>query len=389
MPAPTFQIIFDCRQVAQRERASLEARLRSRLGLDGAALARLFGGRPVVVRRHLTADQAKRFARQFEALGAPCRIAAQSPKPAVKTPHLSDSLVVCPKCRHGQAPAEECHRCGLIFRKYKPGTPGESHPPPAPEPPPHRKKDASGAGEEASGTAANAATVPKAGMLLAALASVRSRLETSLRKSRAGKNRNDGTGAPSKSAPPYLKSVIGQGLRTLIYAVAALLLLVVGMWFARGLWMVYTATQVGERYRAAFPEKVQAIVSVLSQHALVLPVATVILALLICTAVATAAQFLHLGRYLYQNRPWWWRLLLWHLPLAAVGGVLLHHIGLAPGVTLGGALTLLPTLCLAPAAFDLGQALICEMGELPARLKALLHHPMLQLRNRIASHLQR
>ena len=97
--------------------------------------------------------------------------------------------------------------------------------------------------------------------------------------------------------------------------------------------------------------------------------------LLICAAVATAAHFLHLGRYLYQNRPWWWRLLLWYLPLTATIGFLLHHIGLVPSIKLGSTLALLPTLCLAPASFDVGQALICEVGDLLARIRPLVRLP--------------
>jgi hypothetical protein len=161
------------------------------------------------------------------------------------------------------------------------------------------------------------------------------------------------------------------------------------MWFARGLWGLYTATQVGEQYVAKFPEKAQAIVMVLEQHSLVLPVVTILTTLLVCAAVATGAQFLHLVRYFYLNRPWWWHLLLWYLPLTAAIGMVLNYIGLAPSLKLGGALAFLPTLCLAPTAFDLGQALICEIGDLLARLRSLLYLPWLQLRELIASHINR
>jgi hypothetical protein len=69
--------------------------------------------------------------------------------------------------------------------------------------------------------------------------------------------------------------------------------------------------------------------------------------------------------------------------------MVLYRIGLAPSMKLGGALALLPTLCLAPAVFDLGQALVCEAGDLVARLRTLAHPSMVQLRERIASHLDR
>lgn len=371
MPASTFQLIFDSRRVATSEHNALKKRLQTRLGMEAAALERLFGGRPVVIRRNLSTDQARHLAERLGALGAPCRVEAQTHPKTQKTP-LSDSLVVCPKCQHSQSPAEECRHCGLIFSKFRPGKPI----PPAPEPT-----------ETEPVSQENEAEAPRApleqtmmGKLLTRLTTFKSRLEAPFRQARS---------AGHRSAPPYLRVVASESLRAVLYAGIALVLLVVGMWFARGLWGLYTATQVGEQYVAKFPVKAQAIVMVLGQHSLVLPVATILITLLACTAVATGAQFLHLARYVYLNRPWLWRLLLWYLPLTAAIGMVLNHIGLAPSLKLGFALALLPTLCLAPAAFDLGHALVCEVGDILARLRALLHLPMIQLRELIASHINR
>jgi hypothetical protein len=373
MPAQTFQLIFDSRQVATSEHDALKKRLQTRLGLEAEALKRLFDGRPVVIRRNLNTDQARRLAARLETLGAPCRVEAQ-PHPKTRKPQLSDSLVVCPKCQHRQSPSEECRRCGLIFSKFQPGRPM----PPAQAPKPAETKPPV---QENRAEAPQAALLQtKVGTLLTRIKAVKSRVEAPFRRGRLTEHR---------AAPPYLQVVFSQGLRSGLYAVIALILLVVGMWFARGLWGLYTATQVGQHYVAKFPAKAQAIVLVLSQHSLVLPVATVLATLLVCSLVATGAQFLHLRRYFYTNRPWWWCLLLWHLPLSVIIGMTLHHIGLAPTLKLGAALALLPTLCLAPAAFDLGQALICELGDVLARLRALLHLPMLQLRQLIASRIDR
>jgi hypothetical protein len=374
MPDQRFQLIFDSSQVAASEHDTLKTRLQTRLGWKEADLGRLICGQPVVIRRNLGADQAQRFAKSLEALGAPCRITAQPPHGRSTEPHLSDSLVVCPKCQHRQSPAQECRHCGLIFRKYRPGSPV-----PAVQIP---KPGAAGTGPEALEPAKETAATPpaKPNPVLAYIEAVRTRLEAHLLQRRA---------KGPHTSPPYLQVVLSQTIRAFVYAAVALVLLVVGIWFARGLWGLYTATQVGERFQAEFPEKAQAIVTMLSQHSLVLPVATILTTLLVCASVATAAQFLHLGRYLYQNRPWWWQLLVWYLPLAVLIGMALENLGLAPSMKLGTALALLPTLCLAPAAFDLGQALICELGDLLARLRALIHLPMLQLRERIASHLDR
>jgi hypothetical protein len=376
MPASTFQLIFDSHQVATNEHDALKARLQTRMGLEADALARLFGGRPVVIRRHLSAEQAKRLAERLAALGAPCRIATQPHLKKQNEPHLSDSLVVCPKCQHSQPPSDECRRCGLIFSKFRPGKPIPTPPSPAPEPsamePPAGQKDAEAAQAPLLQT--------KTGKFLERFNAIKSRLEALFRQGRP---------VSPLSTPPYLQVVVSECLRCVLYAVIALILLVVGMWFARGLWGLYTATQVGEQYVAKFPQKAQSIVMVLSQHSLVLPVATILATLLVCTLVATAAQFLHLARYLYCNRAWWWRLLLWYLPLSLAIGMALDYIGLAPSLKLGYALAFLPTLCLAPAAFDLGQALICEIGDILARLRTLLYLPWIQLRRLIVSQFDR
>jgi hypothetical protein len=390
MPDRTHKLIFDSRWVAASDHDTLKERLQTRLGLDGAALGRLFKGRPVVIRRNLSADQARRLAEGLEALGAPCYVSTPPPQKAQTEPHLSDSLVVCPKCQHNQSPAEECHRCGLIFSRYRPGKPAPTAPLPDPQ-------DARTPPEEQTPeTQPAAAPASRFGSALATLNAIKTRLEAPFRKRRAPHTAKGFHGVKgfhetkgSRGAPPYLQVVISQTFRCLIYALVALVMLVVGIWFARGLWGLYIATQVGERYLAEFPEKAQAIVSVLQAHSLVLPVVILLVTLLVCAGVATTAHFLHLGRYLYQSRPWWWRLLVWYLPLAAAIGMVLDHIGLAPSMKLGGALALLPTLCLAPALFDLGQALVCEAGDLLARLRTLVHSPMVQLRERIASHLDR
>ena len=378
MPASTFQIIFDSRRVASSERAPLNDRLKARLGLEADTLARLFGDRPVAVRRGLDLAQARRFAAGLKTLGAPCRIVAHpSPSPGTV---LSDSLVVCPKCQHRQPPAPECHRCGLIFQKYRTERPIPADPAPEPETP------APDSAELRPEPQPEDPPATRVGVAVATLRSVKARLEAPFRGWALKAPQNPAGGL---TAPPYLKLALSQALRALLYALIALGLLVAGIWFARGLWGLYTATHVGERYLAEFPRKAQAIVTVLGQHSLVLPATVILSTLLMSTGVATGAQFLHLSRYLYQNRPWWWRLLLWHLPLTAGGGLVLYHIGLAPSARLGAALALLPTLCLAPAAFDLGQALVCELGDLLARLRAMVHLPMVQLRELIASHLDR
>lgn len=388
MPAPKYQLIFDSRQLALSEHEALKERLHKRLGLSQTTLVHLFGERPVVIRRNLSHEQARRFAERMLVLEAPCRMEVQASATAAR--QMSDSLVVCPKCQHSQSPVEECSRCGLIFRKYRPGDP---EPPVAKTAPRDRAPTPEKASEEAALEAPPALRpAGKTGRFLVALGFLKARLEAPFHK---GRPKGPHTAKDPNGCPPYLQVVFGQILKTTLTAAIALVLLIVGMWFARGLWLLYTATQVGEQYIARFPHKAQAIVVVLSQHTLILPLAAIIVILMVSTAVATASQFLHLGRYFYHHRPWWWRLLLWYLPLTAAGGMALYYIGLVPSAKLGGALALMPTLCLAPASFDLGRALICELGDLVARLRqlarlrALLHQPMNQLRNCIASHLNR
>lgn len=372
MPAPKYHLIFDSRQVPSEEQQALKNGLQTHLGLDVVTLARLFSGRPVVIRRNLSKAKAGHFAERLEAIGAPCRVEGQPPADA--TSRMSDSLVVCPKCQQSQSPVAECKRCGLIFSKYRPGDP---------EPPITQKDPAENTEPPEQEVEAASMSEPPRGKIArfrAALFTLMARLNLPFRRSNP---------KGPHAAPPYLQVVLNQGLKIALTAVIALVLLIGGMWFARGLWMLYTATQVGERYLADFPRKAQAIVMVLSQHTLILPLTVILVTLSVCAVAAAASQFLHLGRYFYYNRPWWWHLLLWYLPLSIADGMVLHHLGLAPSAKLGSALSFIPTLCLAPAAFDSGQALICELGDIMARLRAWIHHPMVLLRNHIASHLNR
>ncbi len=381
MPGPIYHLIFDSRQISPNRHPALKARMRDRLGLDDAALQRLFCGRPTVIRRNLSASRARKYAQRFKALGAPLRMVPLHPPAAGPETHLSDSLVVCPNCKHRQPLAEECQRCGLIFRKYRPGKPAPPTEPATaiPSAESRRSDDPTEVETTRKSSAGAATSLTRMMQLYATLCTWMTRLQNHPRLGRA---------ADHRATPPYLQTLVSQTGRTIVYALVALILLVVGMWFARGLWLLYAATQVGERFIAKFPAKAQAIVTVLDQHTLMLPVATILVTLLVCVVIATTTQFLHLARYLYHHRPWWWRLLCWYLPITAVGGAAMCHLGLVPSTRLGAGLALLPTLCLAPAVFDLGQALICEAGDILARLRALLHLPLHQLRTRIATHLK-
>ncbi|MFP4030180.1 MAG: heavy metal-binding domain-containing protein [Desulfococcaceae bacterium] len=107
----------------------------------------LFTGDPVVIKRNMSPEKAKKYKAAFEKAGGVCRLEAvgeekpaelaakKSPPPAPSetdakpTPAAPEEMVACPKCNYRQKPSRSCIMCGMSFED-KPDAP----PTPAPGP---------------------------------------------------------------------------------------------------------------------------------------------------------------------------------------------------------------------------------------------------------------
>lgn len=127
-----YQVLFSGEIAEGAQENAVRENLSRELGLDERKAAQLFSGRTVVIRSHLSQDDAQAVQAQFAELGALCRIKDLTPKleeqkldyridrqdrQDAEADHtlrdITAAHVECPRCGHLQLEASHCARCGI------------------------------------------------------------------------------------------------------------------------------------------------------------------------------------------------------------------------------------------------------------------------------------
>lgn len=118
-----FKIVFRGELAFGMSQGEVATLLRDRLKFSDAALARLFAGKPVVLKGDLDEETAERYAKAFRNAGALCAVEPMtSGVAAVELAHRPGSptpAMVCPKCGQGQPEAETCIGCGVVIARFR------------------------------------------------------------------------------------------------------------------------------------------------------------------------------------------------------------------------------------------------------------------------------
>jgi ribosomal protein L37E len=124
-----YQVLFSGEIAKGAQENAVRENLSRELGIDERKAAQLFSGRTVVIRSHLTQEDAQYVQARFAELGAVCRIKDLTPKlEEQKLDYRVDrqdreadhtlrditaAHVECPRCGHLQLEASHCARCGI------------------------------------------------------------------------------------------------------------------------------------------------------------------------------------------------------------------------------------------------------------------------------------
>jgi hypothetical protein len=117
-------------------REEVAANLKERFKFTDGALAKLFSGRVVTLKKDLPEAAARRMADALGEAGAPCAVLPMVEKPAVRklpSPELAQEaapkenieteeeppFMTCPQCGKQQPQAENCNACGVTVANYR------------------------------------------------------------------------------------------------------------------------------------------------------------------------------------------------------------------------------------------------------------------------------
>lgn len=135
----TFSVIFRGEVLDGREPAQVRASLAELFSLPAERIDRLFGGRPVVLKRGLKRGEAVKFRSALAKAGAvamlreeadtatPQATAPATPQATPKTESAQPAPVAtstsetlsCPRCGHEQAVADACVQCKMDLRLHR------------------------------------------------------------------------------------------------------------------------------------------------------------------------------------------------------------------------------------------------------------------------------
>jgi len=136
MDQARFKIVFDGALMPQTALETAKENLARLFKSDTSKIDALFSGKPVVLKRDLSDDEADKYLRALHGAGANARKEAEEqavglslvetddhPSEATlasrSTAEAADSdQMTCPKCGHVQSRASDCSACGVIIEKY-------------------------------------------------------------------------------------------------------------------------------------------------------------------------------------------------------------------------------------------------------------------------------
>ncbi|MCJ1886680.1 DUF805 domain-containing protein [Pseudomonas sp. LA21] len=136
MDQARFKIVFDGTLMPQTPLETAKENLARLFKSDTSKIDALFSGKPVVLKRDLSDDEADKYLRALHGAGANARKEAEEragglslvetddhPSEATAANQapaetIRDDQMACPKCGHVQLKASDCAACGIIIERY-------------------------------------------------------------------------------------------------------------------------------------------------------------------------------------------------------------------------------------------------------------------------------
>jgi uncharacterized protein YbjQ (UPF0145 family) len=142
MAEKQYNLVFEGQIAEGAAPDKVKRNLASLLKRKPEEIQHLFTGDPIVIKRNMPPEKAKKYKSAFEKAGGVCRLEAageekpaelaakKSPPPAPAPdeeaakplPAAPEEMIACPKCNYRQKPSRSCIMCGMSFED-KPDTP--------------------------------------------------------------------------------------------------------------------------------------------------------------------------------------------------------------------------------------------------------------------------
>ena len=136
------------------------------------------------------------------------------------------------------------------------------------------------------------------------------------------------------------------------------------LYFSKYLWIIFTATPVGQSYSSIFQENYRITNDVLNRGIIRLGLDLTLTACAICLIIGAVFKFLHITRYLYSGRGYVGRIIFFGLPLVYVVAVYAHYMGNFSHMDTALTVALVPTLCVFARCFKYADDVIPELADL-------------------------
>ncbi len=152
MAEKQYNLVFEGQIVEGAAADKVKRNLAALLKREPGEIQHLFTGDPIVIKRNMSPEKAKKYKAAFEKAGGVCRLEAaggeksvelaakKSPSPtsapsetdSKPTPAAAEEMIACPKCNYRQKPSRACIMCGMSFAD-------RPDPPPTPAPAPKNR----------------------------------------------------------------------------------------------------------------------------------------------------------------------------------------------------------------------------------------------------------
>lgn len=129
-------------------------------------------------------------------------------------------------------------------------------------------------------------------------------------------------------------------------------------------WIVYSATQVGQTYAKIYEENYRLTSELLSKDFISLAINLTLTSFVICFITGTVFKFLHISRFLYSNRSIFTRIIFVGLPLTFVVAVFKYYTGEFKFLETAFTVVLIPTLCVFTGSFRLPEEYVPELVDM-------------------------
>lgn len=160
----------------------------------------------------------------------------------------------------------------------------------------------------------------------------------------------------------HLKKPLSRVIEIILLIAFTLVAYIFILYFAKYLWIIFTATDVGQKYAEIYEESFRITNDVLGRDIIGLAIKLTLTSCVICFIFGAIFKFLHIIRYLFFDRGFFLRIIFVGLPLTYVVAAYLYYTGDFSHMDTAFTVAVVPTLCMFAGCFRFAEELLPEFA---------------------------